>query len=438
MRIAQISPLRVAVPPRDYGGTERCIANLTESLVQLGHDVTLFASGDSQTRARLVPMVPEALSFAPSTDAIAYHYAALAKVYKQADQFDIIHSHMDYLTLHFAAISDTPTVITLHGRLDKPEFGCVLRQFHHANYVAISKSQQSTLPDLNWVGVVHHGIDVDAFKFYPETGRSGAGEDYLIFVGRIAPEKGPDRAIEVAKRAGIPLKIAAKVDPADQAYFESVVKPLLDHPLIEFLGPVDEMSKRELMGNALALIVPIQWPEPFGIVFIEALACGTPVLTCPYGSAPELLEDGVTGYMRHSLDELAEAALRVRHDISRTQCRAYAKRRFDAERMGRSYAAVYEKVRLSHDTFTLPCKDLRVTTIEQLDASAKVAALAAEDLRQSAIAIPAASRREQATRSGAAGSGPPAGRSDATDTTHLLTALSLDADSDTDESAFVP
>jgi glycosyltransferase involved in cell wall biosynthesis len=410
MRIAQISPLRVAVPPRDYGGTERCVANLTESLVQLGHDVTLFASGDSQTRARLVPMVPEALNFDPAMDSVAYHYAALAKVYRQAGQFDMIHSHMDYLTLHFASLSDTPTVLTLHGRLDRPEFGCVLRQFCDANYVAISKNQQSALPDLHWVGVVHHGVDVETFRFYPESG------DYMVFVGRIAPEKGPERAIEIATRTGIPLKIAAKVDPTDREYFEDVVKPLLDHPLIEFLGPVDEMNKRELIGNALALIVPIDWPEPFGIVFIEALACGTPVLTCPYGAAPELLEDGLTGYMCHTLDELAEAAVRVRRDISRARCRAYAKRRFDAERMARNYEAVYEKVRSSHDTFALPSGVVTVSTRESRKSGAvkKPCQLATKEM------VGTNAKLAVAKKSG------------------LLATLPMDANSDTDESAFVP
>ncbi len=357
MRIAQIAPLRVAVPPRDYGGTERCIAALTDSLVDAGHEVTLFASGDSQTRAQLAPIVPQALTFNLNIDFVAHHTAALAAIYRQSHQFEVMHSHLEYLTLPFAAMSNTPTVLTLHGRLDKPEFARVYRQFHDANYVAISHSQQATLPDLNWVGVVHHGIDVDDFRFYPHSG------NYLAFVGRISPEKGPNVAIEVARRTGIPLKIAAKVDPTDREYFEREIKPLLDDPLIEFLGPVDEQGKREVMGNALALILPIQWPEPFGMVFIEALACGTPVLTCPSGAAPEILEDGVTGFLCRTVDELAEAALRVRHDISRMQCRMYAKRRFDAEHMARGYAAVYEAVRRPRGMFTFSWSNKSIITM---------------------------------------------------------------------------
>jgi glycosyltransferase involved in cell wall biosynthesis len=338
MRLAQLAPVRVAVPPRDYGGTERCIATLTNSLVQLGQEVTLFASGDSQTAAHLVPLVPQALTFDPAIDAVAYQYAALAQVYRQADQFDIIHSHLEYHTLPFATMSRTPTVLTLHGRLDRPEFAQVYRQFPDAHYVAISHSQQATLPDLPWAGIVHHGIDVDDFPFVSEHG------NYLAFVGRIAPEKGPDVAIAVAKRTGIPLKMAAKVDPVDRAYFEAVIQPLLDDPLIDFLGPVDERRKREVMSHALALILPIAWPEPFGMVFIEALACGTPVLTCPAGAAPEIVEDGVTGYLRQTGEELAEAALHIPNDILRTRCRLAVQRRFAAEQMARGYLAVYERI----------------------------------------------------------------------------------------------
>jgi glycosyltransferase involved in cell wall biosynthesis len=348
MRIAQIAPLRVAVPPHDYGGTERIISNLTEMLARLDLDVTLFASGDSQTRARLIAPVERALTFDQGVDATAYHVAMLAEIYRHASQFDIIHAHLDYLVLPFAAMSRTPTVTTLHGRLDKPEFAHVFRAYRDANYVAISKSQQSYLPDVNWAGVVHHGVDVPSFPFHPEPG------GYLAFVGRISPEKRPDRAIEVAIKTGIPLKIAAKVDPVDRDYFEQTIEPMLDHPLIEFLGPVDEARKREIMANALALIVPIDWAEPFGIVFIEALACGTPVLTCPCGSVPELLEDGVTGYIRSTVDELAEAALRVRADISRRRCRDYASQHFDLPRMANEYLKIYDKVIRRNGVFALP------------------------------------------------------------------------------------
>ncbi len=334
MRIAQVAPLQVVVPPRAYGGPERVIANLTEALVRLGHDVTLFATGDSQTSAGLVSMREAALNFNPAVEATAIHIAELTEVYRRAGEFDVIHSHLDYLTLPFAAASATPTVVTLHGRLDAPEFTHVLRLYHDASYVAISDCQRDYIPDLNWVRTIHHGVDVAAFPFNPDPG------DYLIFVGRISPEKDPVRAIRVAKLAGIPLVIAAKVDPKDRGYFEEKVRPLLNDPLIQFVGEANEERKRQLMSGALALLLPIDWPEPFGMVFIESLACGTPVLTRPCGSVPELLRDGVTGYIRVDDDELAEAALRVR-DISRAGCRAYARERFDMRRMALDYARVY-------------------------------------------------------------------------------------------------
>ena len=337
MRIAQVVPLQVAVPPRAYGGTERVVHNLTEALVRLGHDVTLYASGDSQTSARLIPFIDRAINFDRGIDATAFHIAMLKDVYAHAAEYDVIHSHLDYLTFPFIESTSTPTVLTLHGRLDQPEYRCVYGAHSHLNYVSISDSQRRDVPDINWVATVHHGVDVNAFDFYPDPG------DYLCFVGRIAPEKRPDRAIEIAKRAGIPLKIAAKVDPKDEDYFHTSIEPLLDHPLVEFLGELDEPHKRELMGKALALVLPIDWPEPFGMVFIESLACGTPVLTCPHGSVPELLRDGVTGYIRDSVRDLAASARQL-HRISRERCRAYARRRFDTRRMALEYVNVYSQV----------------------------------------------------------------------------------------------
>jgi len=334
MRIAQIAPLQVAVPPHTYGGTERVVANLTEALIRAGHDVTLFASGDSQTSARLISPTPRALGFHPDLDEQAYHLAMLHDIYAYAHHFDIIHSHLDYLTLPFAEQSDTPTVITLHGRLDAPAHRRVFQSYRDVPLIAISASQRNELPGVNWLATIHHSVDVAEFPYSPTPGK------YLAFVGRISPEKRPDTAIEVAKLAGIPLKIAAKVDPKDQQYFEREVQPLLDHPLIEFLGVVDEQAKRQLMRDALALLSPIDWPEPFGMVFIESLACGTPVLTCPRGSAPELLRDGVTGYMRTSVEELAEAAQQVA-GVSRAGCRAYAERHFNLDRMAQEYTEAY-------------------------------------------------------------------------------------------------
>lgn len=347
MRIAQVVPLHVAVPPAGYGGTERVAYNLSEALVKLGHDVTVFASGDSHTSGRLVPGVDKAINFSTDIDASAYHIAQLMDVYGRAGEFDVIHSHLDHMTLPFIEQSKTPTVITLHGRLDAPESQRALRMYRQANYISISDSQRRDIPELNWVATVHHGVDVDSFPFYHEAG------DYLCFVGRMSPEKRPDRAIEIAKRAGIPLKIAAKVDAKEAGYFHSEIEPLLDHPLIHWMGQLGEKDKRKLMGRALALVMPIDWPEPFGMVFIEALACGTPVLTCPMGSVPELLVDGVTGCVRCTVEEMADAVKELRH-ISRLGCRRYAEKRFDMLRMALEYVNVYSNVQGRRALFAKP------------------------------------------------------------------------------------
>lgn len=335
MRIAQIAPVQVAVPPKRYGGTERVIAELTEGLVRRGHDVTLFASGDSRTAARLVPAVPQAQGFDPAADLIATHLALLTEVYHRADEFDVIHSHLEHLTLPFIHSTCAPTVLTFHSRLDRSPVLRVLELYPDANYVSISNSQREPGPQLHWVATVYHGVDVRSFPFSATPG------NYLAFVGRIAPEKRPDRAIEIAKLAGVPLKIAAKIDVKDRAYFKQVVEPLLDDPLVDFIGPVDERRKRDLMRGACALLLPIDWPEPFGMVFIEALACGTPVLTCPHGAAPEILEDGITGYIRQSNEELA-ALVPALARIDRARCRRYAEQRFDTSGMVDGYIRVYE------------------------------------------------------------------------------------------------
>lgn len=335
MRIAQVAPLYVATPPHGYGGTERIISGLTETLVKQGHEVTLFATGDSRTSARLVACTPKALGFEHLFESGASHTAMLAQVYRRANEFDVIHAHVDYQALPFAANCKTPTIITLHGALDIDGYPEALSAFPEMRYVSISNNQRTPLPNLNWAATVYHGIDVDAHPFGEQPGK------YLLFVGRISPEKGPERAIAIAKQCGIPLKIAAKVDPKDRKFFNQAVKPLLDDPLIEFLGPVDERRKCQLMQNALALLLPIRWQEPFGMVYIESLACGTPVLTCPMGAAPEILSEGETGFMRVSDEELAEAALRV-HTVSRTGCRDWAKRRFDISTMTRNYLDVYQ------------------------------------------------------------------------------------------------
>jgi glycosyltransferase involved in cell wall biosynthesis len=361
MRIAQVAPLYVATPPHGYGGTERIISGLTETLVKQGHEVTLFATGDSRTSARLVACAPKALGFEHLFESGAAHTAMLAQVYRRASEFDVIHSHVDYQALPFAANSKTPTIITLHGALDMDGYPEALSAFPDIRYVSISNNQRTPLPNLNWAATVYHGIDVRAHPFGEQPGK------YLLFVGRISPEKGPERAIAIAKQCGLPLKIAAKIDPKDRTFFNQVVKPLLDKEKdngnIEFLGPVDERRKRILMKNALALLLPIRWQEPFGMVYIESLACGTPVLTCPMGAAPEILSEGETGFMRESDDELAEAALRVR-EVSRAGCRAWAEQRFDISTMTRNYLDVYQAAlgkRQPHRTLDI-AMDVRVDT----------------------------------------------------------------------------
>ncbi len=337
MRIAQVAPLYVATPPLSYGGTERIISGLTEELVRQGHEVTLFATGDSRTSARLVACAPKAMGFDQVFETGAAHIGMLAQVYRRASEFDVIHAHIDYPVFPFASHSKTPTVITLHGALDTPGYPEALLAFPDLNYVSISDNQRTPLPQLHWLATGHHGLDIGSYPYGEQPG------SYLLFVGRISPEKGPDRAIAIAKACGIPLKIAAKVDPKDRAFFNQVVRPQLDDPLIENIGPVGERRKRELMRNALALLLPIRWPEPFGLVFIEALACGTPVLTCPSGAAPEILAEGVTGFMRETDEELVEAARRV-SDVARSGCRAWAEQRFDRKRMTSDYLKVYQEV----------------------------------------------------------------------------------------------
>jgi glycosyltransferase involved in cell wall biosynthesis len=335
MRIAQVAPLYLSTPPKSYGGTERIISLLTEALVARGYDVTLFATGDSTTSGRLIPGAPHAMGFGQPYETTAAHVAMLARVFRHASEYDVIHTHLDCQVLPFAAMSETPTIVTMHMSLDMPGYLDALREFPDVRYVSISDSQRAPAPDLNWTATVHHGIDVAAHSYSDEPG------SYLLFVGRISPEKGPERAIAIARRAGLPLKIAAKIDPKDRGYFEREIKPRLDDPLIEYLGPVEERKKCALMKDALALLLPIRWNEPFGLVFIEALACGLPVLTCPYGSAPEILRDGVTGFMAESDEELASAALRV-GALSRARCRSWAERRFDVRRMAERYIEVYE------------------------------------------------------------------------------------------------
>ncbi|WP_201841969.1 glycosyltransferase family 4 protein [Microvirga zambiensis] len=338
MRIAQVAPLAEAVPPKLYGGTERVVSWLTEELVRQGHDVTLFASGDSETTAKLVPCVPQGLRLAGIRDHIASHLVMLNEVRSRADQFDVIHFHVDLLQHVLFQDLAHKCLTTLHGRLDLPDFMPVFRIFNEMPLVSISDSQRAPMPPhANWLATVHHGLPSSICPFEDK------GGDYLAFLGRISPEKRPDRAIAIATRAGIPLKIAAKVDSADRAYFEEVIEPLLDHPLVEFIGEIDESAKCDFLGKALALLFPIDWPEPFGLVMIEAMSAGTPVIAFRNGSVPEVITDGVSGFIVESVDEAVEAARRIR-SLSRAEVRQTFERRFTAARMAEDYVRAYEEL----------------------------------------------------------------------------------------------
>jgi len=338
LRIAQVAPLYESVPPRLYGGTERVVSYLTEELVSRGHEVTLFASGDSIASAHIESTCPQALRAAgKSSWGPSLHLPILSRVFDMAERFDVIHCHLDYWAFPFARLVATPTVSTLHGRLDIEELFDVYRYYSEAPVVSISNAQRAPLPELNWIGTVYHGLPREQLRF-----NSGPGK-YLAFLGRISPEKRPDLAIEVARRTGFPLKIAAKVDDADREYFEAVIRPLLRSRDVEFVGEINEHEKNDFLGNALALLFPVDWPEPFGLVMIEALACGTPVIARPCGSVPEVLRDGVTGFMASSVEGLAEAVRRI-STISRQQCRREFEVRFTAGAMAANYERIYERL----------------------------------------------------------------------------------------------
>lgn len=337
MRIAQIAPLQESVPPQRYGGTERVVSALVDELVRRGHEVTLFASGDSHTRATLVPVVPRALRSAGVHDTRPSDLRALGLVYDRAAEFDVIHSHLDYPTLPFARLRATPTVVTCHGRLDLLETHAVFDDFPDAHLVSVSDNQRRLLPGWNWAGTVYNGIDLSHFTFHPRP------DGYLAFLGRISPEKGIEDAITVAKLANIPLKVAAKIDPVDEAYYRDVVAPLMTHPLIEFIGEVSEREKDSFLGQARALLFPVRWPEPFGLVMVEAMATGTPVIAGRFGSVPEVIVDGTNGFI---CDSLAEMALAVRHlgEIDRSECRRHVEQTFTTSRMADGYEGVYRAV----------------------------------------------------------------------------------------------
>jgi len=340
VRIAQVAPLYESVPPKGYGGTERVVSYLTEELVAQGHDVTLFASGDSVTQAQLVAACERALRMDERCrDSLAAHCRMLGQVADAAAQFDLIHFHIDYLHFPLTQRQTWPHLTTLHGRLDMPELRPLYRQFPGQPVVSISDAQRAPLPFADWVGTVYHGLPLDLHHFRERPG------EYLAFLGRISPEKGPDRAIEIARRAGINLKMVAKVDRADRDYHAQVVQPLLRAAgrRVEFLGEVGGGNKDAFLGNAHALLFPIDWPEPFGLVMIEALACGTPVIAYRCGSVPEVIQDGVTGFIVDDLDEAVQAVGRVA-GLSRARCRQVFEERFSVARMARDYLKVYQRV----------------------------------------------------------------------------------------------
>jgi len=338
MRIAQVAPLIESVPPKHYGGTERIVSYLTEELVRFGHEVTLFASGDSVTNARLIAPTRRSLrKNERCKDPMAREVILIDHVVEHAREFDVIHFHTGYL--HFAVSRHLPVphVTTLHGRLDMLDLVRVFDRFRDVPVISISDSQREPVPWANWQATIYHGLPNDLFRFYPDRG------DYLAFLGRISPEKRADRAIEIAKRVDMPLKIAAKVDRADRRYFKRVVEPLLNDPHVEWVGEISDQHKNEFLGNAYALLFPIDWPEPFGLVMIEAMACGTPVIAYESGSVPEVMEDGITGFVVREPGEAAEAIGRVT-DLSRARCREVFETRFTATRMADDYMEVYEQM----------------------------------------------------------------------------------------------
>lgn len=338
MRIAQIAPLMEAVPPKLYGGTERIVAYLTDELVAMGHDVSLFASGDSITAARLEAAYPQALRLDPGIrDHIAPLVAMLETVAQRADEFDIIHLHCDYLAFPVLARCGVPFLATLHGRLDLPELRLVYKAFPEVPVVSISNSQREPLSEPRYIATVYHGLPAQLLS------RGDGAGGYLAFLGRISPEKAPDSAIRIAARAGMKLRIAAKIDAVDREYFAAEIEPLLAQPHVDFIGEIAEHEKSEFLGNAAALLFPIAWQEPFGLAMIEAMACGTPVIALRNGSVPEVVDEGVTGFIIDDEGTAAGAAGQV-HMLDRTLIRDVFERRFTAKRMAQDYTRIYQEL----------------------------------------------------------------------------------------------
>jgi glycosyltransferase involved in cell wall biosynthesis len=337
MRIAQVAPLYERVPPVLYGGTERVVAYLTDELVRMGHDVTLFASGDSETGARLVPACPRALWRDPDVrDTLPQHVRLMEMVFQDVARFDVIHFHTDWLHFPLLRRHHVPSVTTLHGMVHPHDLRALFEEYRELPLVSISNAQRHPIPGANWRATVYHGLPRNEFAFAP------GGGGYLVYLGRMSPEKRVDRAIEVARRAGMPLKIAAKIYPEERSYFDEVLQPQIRAagPQVEFVGEVDQEGRQQLLGGAVAFVFPIEWREPFGLVMIESLACGTPVVAWRRGSVPEVLEDGVTGYVVDDLDAAVEAVGRIGR-LSRARCRQAFEERFDAARMARDYVEVY-------------------------------------------------------------------------------------------------
>lgn len=338
MRIAQVAPLFESVPPKMYGGTERVVSYLTEELVAKGHQVTLFASGDSTTSARLVPVGRQATRLDPRCrDPLARHIVLLEQVFSRVSEFDVIHFHIDYLHYPISARHSVANVTTLHGRLDMPDLQGVYDAYPDVPVVSISNAQRMPLTRLNWQGTVYHGLPVTSYDLQLQS------NGYLAFCGRISREKRPDRAIRIAERAGIRLLMAAKVDPADQAYFEDVIRPLLKSPWVEYIGEIGETEKNDFLGGALALLFPIDWPEPFGLAMVEAMACGTPTIAYRRGSVPEVIDHEVTGFIVDNETAAVEAVERSA-TFDRRLCRNVFEQRFSAARMAEDYTVLYERL----------------------------------------------------------------------------------------------
>lgn len=338
MRIAQVAPLTESVPPQAYGGTERVVAYLTDKLVDMGHEVTLFASGDSVTKARLIAPTPVALRLNPNViDPLAHITYMLELVQQLKDNFDIIHYHVDYFHFPFSRRNTTTHCTTMHGRLDIEDLKPLFREFSDMPLVSISYAQRKPLACANFIRTIYHGIPADLLRFNGQKGK------YLAFIGRISPEKRVDRAIEIATKAGMPLKVAAKVDKVDQQYFEEEIKPLLDNPLVEYIGEINDAQKSDFLGNAKALLFPINWPEPFGLVMIEAMACGTPVIAFNCGSVSEVIDEGKTGFIVNKVEEAVERVKQLDY-LDRKICRQVFEERYTDQHMAEEYVALYHKL----------------------------------------------------------------------------------------------